>query len=309
MKAKTFSTLTKNPSGVSMLQFVLVLPIIVAAVALIIDIGRYYAVKNLLDYGARQGVEIARSVPNLDIDIQGLDPADISYIRYKEARKRVAFGAMKTPLQTLLKNYNQDGDMKLVKYKYEDNVAVPSGDPFPTQEYGAGLILPYESLERIRDSETSVIEHPSRAPVAGATINKQAALKAAPIMVEVSAEINLLLPFLKPLVVSGRAFGFREFVPQGPFDQQTEEALGIWTDYLDSRTTTSTGVTSTVTSTSSTTSSTICRANWTKCNDQSKHFFDASITSLCPNPKLNSGSGDCECERCDEVLKELNDIP
>lgn len=297
--------------GVTMMQFALVLPLLMGAVAIIIDIGRYYAAQNVLDYGAREGVEVASMVRNLDVNLDGHPTDSVSYIRYVEARRRVAEAATKTPLATLVANFDEDSDIRLIRHDYTDPVAVAGDETQPSYSYGAALVRPYERVKRVRPSgDVSWIEHPQKPYLEGRRRNIVVAMETAPIVVEVSAELNLLLPFMKPLVITGRAAGYRRWIPNGPFDQETEERIGTWDDYLASLTTTTTQAPGTTTATSSTTTTTICRADWAYCNTSDKlDLFPPNISSLCPNPTRNDGSGFCACVPCSEALESSYGLP
>ncbi|MFN8391910.1 MAG: TadE/TadG family type IV pilus assembly protein [Bdellovibrionota bacterium] len=79
---------TANERGASMLEFSIAAPVLMVAILGFFDIIQWLSVKQALDEAAVRAADYAATVPNLDIDPTGLDPASYEFKRLMLARQK-----------------------------------------------------------------------------------------------------------------------------------------------------------------------------------------------------------------------------
>lgn len=206
-----------DSAGASLLQFALVFPILMLFAVGFIDLARVLAIRGVLTKGAQDGLAVAMTVPNLDVDIKDLPTSDVEYSRYLEARRRVIAAATGLPLGTLLTNSGTPSSARLLSFTYADPNS--AGPPSMTVFDGA-MLRPGERVQITGSTPPRYVGHGTVIPDPSGNPppQPQAMLMARePILVELHAEVDFFLPFFDNIVVSGSASGFREKIPRGPF--------------------------------------------------------------------------------------------
>jgi hypothetical protein len=246
--------------GVSLIQFVFVFPVLFVVVVGIIDFSRFLAVQAVLQKGAESGANYATKIPNLDINIDGLQATDDDYKIYDLVRKRVLKEAVRTPLSTLVGDIGAGNtSAKLVPFQYDD-AQIVSGTPAPTPfDWGAAVLRPGD---RVKDANGNWVAHNTVPPDAGGHPPRtpEESMKTEPIVVIMQADVKMFLPFLGTIRATGQATAYRETIPRGPVGLQPGEVLVTTTS-----TTTSSSV-FTMPSTVTTTTGVDCSlADWSNC--------------------------------------------
>ncbi len=271
--------------GATLVEFAVVFPIFVVAVLGIVDVARLFAIQAILNKGADEGLAVASTIANLNVDFPGRRIDSSDYVSFREARFRATDAAVRLPRDTLLGGFNSSASAHLLEVRYADSGLRKNNPatPDPTASTSAAVIRPGDSPSVIYpDGSAVVIQHPSL-PVIAAGTRLDDLFEHHPIRVEVWASVTPLLPFIGPKILRGVATGFRERVPRGRFgvlDPRTIAYVG-YNPPGAARTTT--------TSTSTTTSTTWpfqCTPNWPLCMD------------IGGCPKLRPFPGECRCEPC-----------
>lgn len=280
--------------GVTMVEFALVLPLLMIFTIGLIDLSRVYALKAILNKGAEEGLNIALKIPNLDEDIQNLDPGSVEYQRYLQARNVVIARATSLPLGTLFTDSNTPSMAQLTDFVYRD--PNPTG-PDIIRSSRAAIIRPGERIE-IGVFNSGKWSYHKTLPGTGTPPpqSPDLLLKSHPMIVELRATIRPMTPFIGELNVRSRAMGYREEIPKGP--------LNVEFGLLDPTTTTSS--TSSTTSTTTTTlpapaGNITCDPNWSGCAALTGNFECPDLNAPPPPPP-----GFCPCRRCQNAVGPTN---
>ena len=162
---------------------------IFVVILVLFDLGRYLAIKGVLTYGAYQGLNLASKIPEIGFDERtcldvGNPPIcheaeqQVSRDQYRAAVDRVLRLTKSFPASTLVVD-QPTGPAHLVEAKF-----VRPGQADSPLGGQCAVAPPFEGY--------------------------RALMKDCPISVELSAQVSLIVPFLRPLTVTGRAYGFRE---------------------------------------------------------------------------------------------------
>ncbi len=229
----------KNEKGAAILEFALVGGLFLMLVLAIIDLSRYYALQALLTKGAQNGLALAKTIPNLDIDVQELasvcdhfDPnteqtlyqecLNENYQDFLDARAEVIIEAARLPLATLADEPNSDTGSELIAYSMDDTTfmtTVPTGQT-NFSNLSAAVIRPGDQAYLGALEDNYVIEHPSICAKSGSCIKGQrkrkdgeqyeTLLRNHPLVVTLRADVNMILPMFGSTTIEGTAMGYRE---------------------------------------------------------------------------------------------------
>jgi len=110
-----------NPQkGETLLSFVLVLPILFLITLITIDLARITMVQIALNKGARDGVLLAKSMPNLDINLNEFTTSSIEYLRFYEARRRIVRASLLHPITVFVTGPDTPSGAQLINYESVD---------------------------------------------------------------------------------------------------------------------------------------------------------------------------------------------
>lgn len=280
--------------GATMLEFALAFPLLLLIILTMMDIARVQAVKGALNLGAHEGLHVARTVPNLDIDAHGLLPSSYDYLRYFDAKRKVADAATDIPLKTMLSLPGSGAWAELLSFRH-------FGD---TANENAAVLRPYECARAAASdplgclaSDSQCLRHealrddldcqPTYIP------ESFDAYRSEPIVIKLRARVQPILPFVGDYFVEGSAYGFREEIPKAAVDLS---AYGVVTP--TAVTTTSTTTTTVVTTTSTTMETPLCVADWGECARQSNpalNPLNVGGVAWCPDTSLTPIFGICQC--------------
>lgn len=199
-----------SEQGVSLVEFTLAFPIVALLIFGIVDFARYYAVTGVLRAGAEQAINRARKIPNFDIPLAGHTTSDKEYVRYAAARDIILNEAESTPLGSLLTKESTPSPAILRDITMTDNgllVTPPATSPTVTRS--AAVLRPGEC------ADVSGHGQECNGPI-GTSLSTDQLLESYPIRIVLVAEVQPFLPFLRPMVARGEAYGDREHVPRGP---------------------------------------------------------------------------------------------
>lgn len=285
------SDLIKTESGVSIIQFAFIFPILFLLLLVMIDLGRVLCAKAILTKGAENGLNLAMKIPNLDIDIREHGKNETEHIRFRTAREIVLEEAEALPLGTLFTPSDKSSSMTLVAYAYTDKEL---GGGEVKSKYDAALLRPGEKVEVEKEGSNKWFNHKTLAYTGAAAPNQRPEdlLKSHPIVVELRGKVTTFFPFFDEFVVTGSAVGFREEIPRGP--------LSAYLDGPEPEGTPGAGTTTTtiffgVNPTPTPLAEGACVQDWAFCAilDQLRHCPVAGAAGLAPSFR-------CPCIPCEE---------
>lgn len=209
-----------NQRGATMLEFVLVFPLLMAFVIAVLDISHYLTVESLLDEAVHRSLDKAISVSNLDVNPNGADPGSYEMQRQIMARQRSSDAGQQFLDNTKVIKTGPIGDGQTARTRLMTGTITESrvvGTPL-TSTAGVIVLLPGECA-LIENGETECNrETLGTSATAPAPVQKPAHLmERHPIKVVAVATLDRYMPFLIPKTIKVKAFGYRHAVPQGPF--------------------------------------------------------------------------------------------
>jgi len=231
-----------------MVEAALLLVVIFSITLAVVDFARILMFEAILNKAAEEGLNVATTISNYDMDVRELNVDDSRYYDFYEARRRVLEAATRLPLGTFFTDPSTPSSAQLYMFDSQDNQLgenTPTGTPpassIPVISRAAAVIRPAEYvLRENRDAlnnvvSTDLVANQLRAPAAGNTLPPQKMndmLRASPIQVELHAKItafcpHLLCPWMSPsTIVRGVAIGYRENgIPRGPLPPPAGEAI------------------------------------------------------------------------------------
>ncbi len=217
--------MTQNERGVSLVQFAMVFPILMMIVVVIMDFGRTSALRTVSQEGVHRSLELAITVPNLDINPNGLDPNSVEYKRLELARSKVsAFGTNfitdvglihTAPDATLV---GKTGP-RLLDIQYTEDRVI--GDPI-TYTSKVAVLLPGECVfipnfgssgrtECNRETLGTTPTDPRPVEPAARLMERH------PVKVVAALAADAFTPILFSQPLNLENFAYRQPIPQGPF--------------------------------------------------------------------------------------------
>ena len=217
---------TSDETGVSMVEFVLVIGLLLFLVFGFFDLSRYLLVQNLLSRAAEQTVNNAKKDIRFGFDFRHISTPDASTVTsFESARDEMITNALTFPQAVLDIVAGDEHRGALVTYRMPDPAAgfQPGIGGAAPVEAKAAIIFPGQSVEIVKqDGSTEMISHPTcpdaitcpAVAEAGPSGWEQVMLDH-PIVTEVRAEIPLLFLAGRRVEVIGRAVAWQERVPVG----------------------------------------------------------------------------------------------
>lgn len=245
------TNLHRNEVGAVILEFALISGIFIFTILSILDLSRYFAVQAILTKGAQNGLSIAKTDPDFGIDIQRLNTeCTVNGVvdttcrnnrrdAFRAARDRVIASATQLPLSTLASPAGSNRSVTLRAVNNLDNVQL---NTLGSDLGNNALVLRPGEVADLVAGEVSYAEvkfHPQICPpgnrsagssylslcknAADPTIasslrvrnpneTMQMLFENYPIVVELTAEIEMFMPLFPKMTVTGTAIGYREIV-------------------------------------------------------------------------------------------------
>jgi hypothetical protein len=278
-----------------MLEFALVLPLLMLLVVGLMDLGRFFAVRTLLDTGAARGLNEAQKVPNFDTDTRNLSPTSVEYRRFVIARDMAAKAAEALPLSTLLTDPSTPSDSELSKVTTTDNGLAlgPGGSP-PSVVSGAAVLRPGECADIDgfgRTCNRDWLNIPDSDPGPALNVPLGTLLENHPVKVLLRAKLAPFLPFLGPIQIEGSAMGFREQLPPGSFKARIDPDIYYGSSQAAPS---STEVPESDVPAPTPTATYSCPIDWAKCIK--KYAFLIPKIPYQPGNTLDPADGKCICD-------------
>lgn len=134
--------------GATLVEYVLVVPLLVLLLFAIIQLAHYWAVQGLINQGAQRGVSLAIRIADIEHD----DPSDHqSYEKFRRAREKVLAEAESLPLAAFVRDYR-------------DSPSAVHFIGFRNPAANAALLRPGEC---VRDNVDALHCHPTLCPASG----------------------------------------------------------------------------------------------------------------------------------------------
>ncbi len=215
--AKQFS----EERGATILEFVLVFPLLLVIVFGIVDVSLMLSTESILDEAVHRSVEQAVIMINLDLDVRHELSDSYSTRRLRLAREKVAqeglgFLDRVRTIQTSLEEPDIQARAQLLPWNFTETTATANPE---VTKVGLLVLRPGECGTLIRSSAV----HCNRATL-GTGTTAQAPIQAQkflmerhPIKVIAAVEYQSYLPFLQGKILLAEAYAYRQAVPQGPF--------------------------------------------------------------------------------------------
>ena len=224
----------RSERGASMLEFAITLPVFMFTIIGIMDFTQVLTVQSLLDEAANRALVRATTVPNFDVNPQATttDPqSQFAFKRLMLSREMSSESGMHFIDQVRLVhpegatgNYGRMGELLQLAYT-EDRQ--PGADVTVTS--GVIVLQPGDCATVVSTSQ--VICNRSSLGItesAPRPIGEPADLmKNHPVRVVAVARVNGYLPFWNSRLLIGEAFGYRQPIPQGPFEAFRDPELSV----------------------------------------------------------------------------------
>lgn len=199
--------------GATMLEFVLVFPIVAVIVLCILDFSRYLVIRGLLNTAANRAVSRAAVVPNLDIDCVNLPP-NMTITQCRQARldalRTVLDTAKQLPLQTLVARQSGEGSTRFVTGD-QTAPAIEVVLKKPADVGGSDVRAFYPTGVVTAPATTFPdVAYPPGTPL-------RSHFEQYPIEVVLRADMDSFIPYVRRWSVEGRKAGFREVPNQSSF--------------------------------------------------------------------------------------------
>ena len=212
--------LTRSRLGATMLEAVLVIPLLFALIFIIIDLSRFSGVQGVVSQGAQRGLDLAVKLPDLDLPLGSTDQ------KFIKARTKVINEAEKIAKGTLVGDYNQVAQSS--HFIGFENYLIWNGTSVASATVNSVLLRPGEC----RTSKAGVLYcHPTICPPAPQSCNSggrpwsntsdsmENLLKTEPLVVVMPATFKAVLPipYFSSAQALGKAAGFKEIFSSGAY--------------------------------------------------------------------------------------------
>ncbi len=213
----------KNECGVGLIEFAIVFPLLMMFIVAIIDYSRYSSLKVSIRESLYEAMEVAITVPNLDIDPRDKPVADFDYQRLKLARSKSTKAGLSYVEKFALASLASDDDTdteasaRLLDLVFtEDRLA---GGTTETETTKLAILLPGECVfvPSMNHTECNRKSLKTTASEPAPKANPQYLIKNHPVKTVAFFKLKSFIPvlFSKPMKVE--YYAYREQIPQGPF--------------------------------------------------------------------------------------------
>ena len=239
--------------GATIAHFAIVAPVFFLMLFGFFDIARYFAMQRTLDSSVANAGRMLKSMPVIDLDVEGLSRSSFEYANFSAARQMVSDEVSESSRRTTTVAVPGQREEK-VHFLIEDQTT-PSSESL----LDAAILRPGESGQFIfPNGQTEAFQHPLVAPgqqsAFGFPISTEALLKHYPFVIEARAVFQPITPFVGKQTVRSRQFVYHEEISGNRVPRLAQNV--------------ETTTTTTITTTSSTTTTTWpCdrKASWGRC--------------------------------------------
>lgn len=236
----------KNEKGSQLIELSFIYPTFILIIIGFYDISHFLTVETMLTKGAYDAAMMASRMPNIDTDINNINPSSNEYKRFKIARRLVIEEARRLPIATIVGEAGSSDPARLKNFRMTDMQS--SGNP-QSGVYDAAVIRPAEcALVDNPDGRTvnpasclatdcndeSCLKHPVIPPKSDGSsynTNQKDLMEDELMMVVLKSEFNTMSPWLGNMEAQGIGLARRQPLPFSPFERGMEVSEGITIDY------------------------------------------------------------------------------
>ncbi len=221
MERRTERVKTSEERGATIIQFVLIFPLLILIFAAIIDISLMFSVESLLDEAAHRAVQRAAVISNLDVNPNGARTSQYEYQRILLARTKsnasgIEFLQETKSVDVNFVSPNPQSQAKLLPLSYTQT---GTAGPDTTITDGIMVLVPGDCLTVVSSGEIICNRETLGTNETYPPPAQQPAflMRRHPIMAVAVGQYDGYLPFFRNKTLMARSYAYRQAVPPGPF--------------------------------------------------------------------------------------------
>ncbi len=212
-----------NNKGVGLIEFAIVFPLLMMFIVAIIDYSRYSSLEVSVRESLYEAMEVAITVPNLDVDPRDRPVSDFDYQRLKLARSKSIKAGLsyveKFALASLASDQdtNTEASARLLDLVFnEDRLA---GGATETETTKLAVLMPGECVivPSMNHTECNRKSLKTTASEPAPKANPRYLIKNHPVKTVAFFKLKSYIPILFSKPVKVEYYAYREQIPQGPF--------------------------------------------------------------------------------------------